>query len=234
MSQIFHPSSNIWAKASIVLGVLAVLALGWSVDAVVRSPAQTEVNVARQQPVPFSHEHHVKRVGLDCRYCHTSVEDSSFAGIPPSKTCMNCHSQLFTNAAMLEPVRESFRTGEPLEWTRVHNLADFVQFNHSIHVSKGVGCVTCHGDVGEMPIMWKDKTLFMQWCLECHRNPEKFVRPPEEVFNLKWRPEDSAEAFGLEKRHGPMASAKTQEELGKILVERYHIQKLTNCSACHR
>jgi hypothetical protein len=176
----------------------------------------TEVGSARQQPVPFSHKHHVADAGIDCRYCHTSVEQAAFAGIPPTKTCMNCHAQLWTEAPMLEPVRESYRTGKPLEWVRVHKLADFVYFDHSIHVKKGVGCVTCHGRVDQMPLVWRVNTLYMEWCLECHRQPERFVRPREQVFNLEWEP------------------PKDQLALGKKLVAEYKIQKLTNCSVCHR
>src|SRR5262249_46164795 len=143
-------------------------------------------NNAREQPVPFSHRHHVGGIGLDCRYCHTTVEVSSFAGIPPTKTCMNCHSQIWTNSAMLEPVRESFRSGKSIEWNRVHHLAGFVYFDHSIHVKKGVGCVTCHGRVDQMPLTWQESSLQMEWCLGCHRNPERFVRPREQVFSMDW------------------------------------------------
>jgi hypothetical protein len=216
MAQIFHRSTNVLAKVSIFGAVFMLAGIGWAVGAFVRSPYMTGVGVAIQQPVPFSHKHHVSDVGLDCRYCHTSVEQSSFAGIPPTKTCMNCHAQLFTDAPMLEPVRESYRTGRPMQWVRVHNLADFVYFDHSIHVKKGIGCVTCHGRVDQMPLTWRANTLFMEWCLECHRAPERFVRPREQVFSMDWEPPAD------------------QLALGKKLVAEYKIQKLTSCSTCHR
>src|SRR5262245_51178900 len=150
MAQLFSRQSNHWSKVSIVLIVVLVGLVGVMSWVVIRSPYVTDVNVAKEQPVPFSHSHHVRDLAIDCRYCHTSVENSSFAGIPPVKTCMNCHSQIWTNAEMLEPVRESFRTGKPLKWERVHNLPDFAFFNHSIHVAKGVGCTTCHGPIDRM------------------------------------------------------------------------------------
>ena len=219
MAQIFRPWSNTLALASIVGGGLLVVILALGAGGFVYSSYMTGVGVARIQPVPFSHKHHVGDAGIDCRYCHTAVERSSFAGIPPTKTCMNCHNQLWTDSPMLEPVRESWRTGRSLEWVRVHNLADFVYFNHSIHVSKGVGCVTCHGRVDQMPLLWKVNTLYMQWCLECHRAPERFVRPREYVFSMDWQPGED------------------QISLGRKLVQEYKIQNaayLTSCSTCHR
>jgi len=216
MGQIFHRSTNTVAKVSIVVGgalVVGILVLAGVLD---RSPYYTLVGVAREQDVPFSHKHHVQGIGIDCRFCHTSVEDSSFAGIPPTETCMKCHTEIWKDSPMLEPVRESFRTGESLEWVRVHDTPDFVYFNHSIHVEKGVGCVTCHGRVDQMPLMAKANTLHMQWCLECHRNPENFVRPKEHVFDLDWEPEED------------------QTVLGRRLVEKYNIKPSTDCSTCHR
>jgi hypothetical protein len=216
MAQIFHPSTNTLAKVSILGALIIAGALGAVVTEISSSPYVTRAQDAREQPVPFSHKHHVSGLGIDCRYCHTSVETSAFAGIPPTKTCMTCHSQIWVDSPMLEPVRESFRTDTSLEWTRVHDLADFVYFNHSIHVKKGVGCDTCHGRVDQMPLTWKEETLQMEWCLECHRAPEQFVRPREEVFNYDYVP--------------PV----DQLTLGRELVEKYDIQKLDNCSVCHR
>ena len=216
MAQIFHRSHNVLAKVSLFGAVFILAGLGWTVYAFVRSPYMTGVGVSIQQPVPFSHKHHVGDAGLDCRYCHISVEQAAFAGIPPTKTCMNCHAQLFTDAPMLEPVRESFRTGKPMRWVRVHTLADFVYFDHSIHVKKGIGCVTCHGRVDQMPLTRRVNTLYMEWCLECHRQPERFVRPREQVFSLDWE------------------LPKDQLALGTKLVAEYKIQKLTSCSTCHR
>lgn len=218
MTQIFHKSFNTLSKASIVLGgVFAATAVAWLLSAN-RAPYISLVNVPREQPVHFSHKHHVAGLGIDCRYCHTSVEDSAQASLPSTKTCMTCHSVVWTNAAMLEPVRESYRTDRSIEWLKVHDLPDFVYFNHSIHVKKGVGCQSCHGDVDQMPLMMRRNTLNMEWCLECHRAPEKFLRPREEVFNLNWTP----------------PTDKPQAELGAELAERYQVQKLTSCATCHR
>jgi hypothetical protein len=212
--QIFHRSTNFYARLSIV-GVVVLIALTlWIVDWINRSPYATGQNIAKAQAVPFSHQHHVAGLGIDCRYCHQTVERSSFAGIPPTSTCMNCHSQIWTNAPMLEPVRASLRDNKPLVWTRVHQLPDFVQFDHSIHISKGVGCVSCHGRVDQMPLTWQAQTLSMSWCLECHRAPEKFLRPRDKVFDMTWKPEN-------------------QLELGRQLVKEYRVQSKTSCSVCH-
>lgn len=216
MAQIFHPSTNTISKVSIFGAVFILVAILWLIGAIVRSSYVTGAGVVREQPVPFSHKHHVNGLGIDCRYCHTSVEDSSFAGIPPTEICMTCHSQIWTNSPMLAPVRESFRNNKPLEWTRVYNLADFVYFNHSIHVQKGFACVTCHGEVDRMPLMWQKPSLYMEWCLECHREPERFVRPRQYVFTSEWEP--------------PI----DQMVLGQQLVKEYNIRKLTSCSTCHR
>jgi hypothetical protein len=216
MSQIFHRSANTIARVSIFGAIFFVAGLLGLFAEVNRSPWVTDARVAREQPIQFSHERHVAGNGIDCRYCHTSVEDSSFAGIPPTKTCMNCHSQIFATSAFLAPVRESFRTGKSIEWTRVHDLPDFVYFNHSIHVNKGVGCTTCHGQVDRMPLMWQEKSLQMEWCLDCHRNPERYVRPREAVFRVDY------------------TAPPDQAELGQRLVAQYQIQKLTSCSTCHR
>jgi len=216
MAQIFHPSTNTISRVTIFGGLILLIAVVTGLATINESPYITEVGVARTQPVPFSHKHHVGDDGIDCRYCHTSVEESSFAGIPPTKTCMNCHTQIWSDSPMLEPVRESFRTGKSIQWTRVHNLPGFVYFNHSIHVHKGIGCATCHGRVDRMPLMWRENTLYMDWCLDCHRAPERFVRPREYVFSMEYQaPAD-------------------QLALGQKLVKQYRIQKLTSCSTCHR
>lgn len=218
MPQIFPPSANWASKASILVTLVIVGTFLGILLNINRLDYVSKVGVPVDQPVPFSHKHHVKGMGIDCRYCHTTVEESAFAGIPPTETCMTCHSQVWTEAPILEPVRLSFRDNKPLEWTRVHDLPDFAYFNHSIHVKQGIGCQTCHGQVDQMPLMWKENTLNMEWCLECHREPEKFVRPREEVFNLAWKPPGD------------------QEDLGRQLVEEYQIQttQLTDCSICHR
>jgi hypothetical protein len=215
--QIFHQRSNSIVRASIVGGLLLLVGIGWAVNAIYWSPYTTRVHVARQQPVPFSHKHHVGGLAIDCRYCHTSVETSAFAGIPSTETCMTCHSQLWTDAPLLAPVRQSLANNQPLRWNRVHDLPDFVFFNHSIHVSKGIGCTTCHGAVDQMPLIRQEHTLYMKWCLDCHRQPERFIRPRDQVFNMAWQPTNQLLA-------------------GPALVHRYHVntKQLTDCSMCHR
>lgn len=218
MPQIFHRSANTISKFSIFGALFVLAALVYVTYGVNMSSYITQAGVAREQPVQFSHAHHVGQIGIDCRYCHTSVEVSNYAGIPPTKTCMNCHSQIWANSEFLEPVRASFRSGKSLEWVRVNDLPEFVYFNHSIHVNKGVGCDTCHGKVNRMPLMWQHASLQMAWCLDCHRKPEKYIRPKEEVFNMDYEQPDN------------------QLEMGRKLVKEYNLQLaiLTNCSTCHR
>ena len=219
MPQIFHHGANSLARMTI-FGALFVLAfVGWAWAQFFSGSFNTRQNEPREQPVPFSHEHHVGGLGIDCRYCHTSVETSSFAGIPATSTCMNCHRQIWNTAPALEPVRESFRTGQSIMWTRVHDLPDFVYFNHSIHVNKGVGCETCHGRVDRMPLTWQAATLQMSWCLDCHRQPGA-VRPPARA--------------GL--HHGLQARGEPGDAR-QALVAEYKIQDqrtLTSCYTCHR
>jgi hypothetical protein len=221
MPQIFHRSFNTISKVTIFGFILFLVFLGWLVAKLTRSAYATGVEVAVDQPVPFSHQHHVGGLGIDCRYCHTSVEDSSFAGIPPTRTCMNCHSQIWAHSPTLKPVRDSFRTGDSIPWNRVHNLADFVFFNHSIHVHKGIGCSTCHGRVDQMPLTWKANTLYMEWCLDCHRHPEQFVRPKDKIFDLEWQPPDDQLEVG-------------RKLLKKYKIDRQTIKRLIDCSTCHR
>lgn len=218
MAQVFPPGSNWLAKWSIFGGAGAVVLFTAVASAVYWGPFTTRVNMYRPQPIPFSHQRHVQGNGIDCRYCHTTVENSSFAGIPATETCMTCHSQVLQDQPMIQIIHESWRNEVPLEWARVNDVPDFVYFNHSIHINQGVGCNYCHGPVDEMPLTYKAETLHMAWCIECHRAPEKFIRPREEVFNMDWEP-------------GP-----NQEELGRQLVEEYNIQvgQLMNCSICHR
>ena len=216
MAQTFGRSANtvfIVTLIGLVLVVGGLIGLGYALQS---SPYTTRAFEARTQPIQFSHERHVGGNGIDCRYCHTSVETSWFAGIPPTKTCMNCHSQIFKDSPFLELVRSSFRDNRSIEWTRVHDLPDFVYFNHSIHVNKGIGCSTCHGRVDLMPQLYQVQTLQMSWCLDCHRNPELYVRPRESVFDMTYRPPAD------------------QLALGRRLVAEYRIQSLTSCSTCHR
>ncbi len=216
MAQIFQRSTNTIARVSIYGAVIFIALLGYAVDVVNNTSYVTEVNTARPQVVPFSHKHHVGELGLDCRYCHSSVEVSSSAGMPATETCMTCHSQIWTNSTMLEPVRASYSSSKPISWTRVNAVPDFVYFNHSIHVAKGVGCTTCHGPIAEMNITWRGQTLYMRWCLECHNAPEKYLRPHSEVFNAFYQPPSD------------------QLALGRRLMKEYKVQKLTNCTTCHR
>lgn len=216
MSQIFRPSTNALAKISIAAVVLVVAGAGWALMGISRSPYVSRAKIPFEQPVPFSHKHHVAGLGIDCRYCHTTVERTATAGMPTTETCMSCHSMIWTNAPMLEPVRQSWATGKSLEWTRVHDLPGFVYFNHSIHVNKGIGCASCHGRVDQMPLVYQENTLYMEWCLECHRNPEKFVRPKDKVFDMTYQ------------------QPANQAELGARLVAEYKIKKFTDCYICHR
>ncbi|MGH9902087.1 MAG: cytochrome c3 family protein [Pyrinomonadaceae bacterium] len=220
--QIFHHSTNTLAKLSIFGGIFILVAAVWVVAEINRSSYNTGQYIERQQPVQFSHKHHVGDDGIDCRYCHTSVEVSSSAGLPSTKTCMNCHSQIWNQSPYLEIVRQSWRDNKPIEWTRVHDLPDYAYFNHSIHVAKGVGCNTCHGPVHEMPAVYQAKSLQMEWCLECHREPERFLRPKDQVFNLDW-PEENVSEEQL--RRGRQLKADLKVRSADII---------TSCSTCHR
>lgn len=215
MPQIFHPSMNTFSRATIFGAVFILALLAWLTMTVVRSPYVSGVGVIKPQPVPFSHAHHVAECGIDCRYCHTSVEDSSFAGIPPTQTCMNCHSEIWPDSPMLAPVRESFRDDVPLVWNRVHDVPDFAFFYHNIHVQRGVACSECHGQMSEMPLTWKTSTLYMEWCLECHRDPESAMGPPEKVFATAGVPQPVTSFVSNAERKSP------------------HGELLTNCSLCH-
>jgi hypothetical protein len=219
MPQIFHPSTNTFSKASIFGAIFIIAGAAVVLVQLFRSPYGTRVNVPIEQPVPFSHRQHVGNLGIDCRYCHMAVEVSAFADIPPTHTCMTCHSQILVNSPILEPVRRSFETGQSIAWNRVHDLADFAYFDHSIHIDKGIGCETCHGRIDEMPLVAKSETLYMEWCLECHRRPERYVRPREAVFIMGYTPPED------------------QITLGRRLVQEYRIAprfQLEDCSVCHR
>ncbi len=232
MAQIFHRSANTIARVSMFGAVFLIAGVLWAALQMQRSPYFTYAGVARMQPVPFSHQHHYAGLGIDCRYCHTSVEVSGFAGIPPTKTCMNCHSQMWFNAPVLEPVRESFRSGRSLVWTRANALPDFVYFDHSIHINKGVGCNTCHGPVDRMPLMFNYASLQMEWCLDCHRAPEKNLRPRDQVFNMRYEQPSSEKPVVLDGK-----TYTDQLSLGRDLVREYNLRTvtdITSCSTCHR
>jgi hypothetical protein len=216
MRQLFPRGSNAVSRASIVVVLLLLGGVAATGALLSNSGYSTGQGVFLNQPVPFSHDHHTAGLGIDCRYCHTGVEVAASAGIPPISTCMNCHQQVWTNAELLEPIRAAYREGVAVQWERVHDLPDFVYFDHSVHVTRGIGCETCHGRVDKMPLMYQESSLTMAWCLDCHRDPAKYVRPKEEVFTFGWEP--------------PVP----QRELGPQLVEQYGIQTRTSCSACHR
>jgi len=219
MPQVFPRATNIVSRLTLVGALFGTAFLAWAALMFTHSSYGTDAGVVREQPVPFSHEHHVGVLGIDCRYCHTSVENSSVAGMPPTKTCMNCHSQVWVGSGMLQQVRESYKTDQPLHWHRVYNLPGFVYFDHSIHVQKGIGCTSCHGRIDEMPLTYQLPSLLMEWCLDCHRHPEREIRPRAEVFNVRYEPPAD------------------QSSLGAELCRQYDVKDpltLTSCSVCHR
>lgn len=217
MTAIFPPYANLIGRA-VLLGftLLAVAAIAWWWLAP-RTDWARKVGFSVTQPVPFSHQHHVAGLGIDCRFCHASVEVSANAGLPPTWTCMTCHSQIWTNAKMLAPVRESLADGKPLVWGRVNNLPDYVYFNHSIHIAKGVGCSSCHGPVDEMPLSYKAKSLTMEFCLDCHRDPGPRLRPESEIYNTRWH-----------------RTADTPSPEALAVHYKVPDRNLTDCSICHR
>lgn len=221
MPQIFRARANTLSWTILIVAALLLIAVASLAARYFSSPYYSGVNRTPSQPVPFSHKHHVGELGLDCRYCHTSVQHSAFAGVPESEICMTCHSQLWTNARMLAPVRQSLKQDTPLRWRRVHDLPDYVHFDHSVHVNHGVPCQACHGRVDKMPLTTQRKTLFMQFCLDCHRNPAPHLRPPDAVFQMGWRPDGNVD----------------RQRYGERLMTRYHtpsIERLTDCSLCHQ
>jgi hypothetical protein len=261
MAQLFSPTTNTLARASLGAAILLSIGLIAASSAITRSPYNTKVNVPLDQPVPFSHEHHINELGIDCRYCHTSVEKSSFAGIPPTHTCMSCHSQIWTNSPLLEPIRESYRTNTPIKasdgtvgWTRVNKVPEFVYFNHSIHIARGINCNQCHGPVQKMQLTYKGNTFFMSWCLKCHRDPERYVyqseeakkqgiEPRQQVFNLYWKAQNGEEKLTARERslingEGLDSYKPSADELreGKELVKTLGVKKdqLADCWVCHR
>ncbi len=219
MRQLFAPGADAIFRLAILVAITTVAGLFFITAGVTSSAYVTRVGIAPDQPVPFSHKHHSGELGIDCRYCHQQVEYLASAGIPPTWTCMTCHSQIWKQSPMLEPVRASLEHNEPLVWTRVNRLPDYVYYNHSIHIQKGIGCSSCHGNMKEMQLTSKAQSFQMAFCLNCHRHPEKFVRPQSEIFDMAWSPPDN------------------QATLGPELVKTYHIgqpDKLTDCSICHR
>jgi Cytochrome c7 and related cytochrome c len=216
VAQVFGPGANSLARFTLGGSVLGLGLLFVVLELYVRSPYVTDVGRPFDQPIPFSHKHHVADDGIDCRYCHTTVETASFAGMPSTQTCMNCHTQVWLQSPVLEPVRQSFSTGQPIRWNRVNNVPDFVYFDHSIHVQKGVGCSTCHGPIDQMPLTYKTQTFQMSFCLDCHQDPSRFLRPRQEVFSMAWQ------------------APPNQDQIGHELMQAYHVQSKISCSTCHR
>ena len=229
MTQVFPRWFDAAARVAIVGAILLIPATAVGLAIFYRSDYVTGAKTAYEQPAPFSHAHHSGQLGIDCRYCHTSSEDSAFAGMPPTETCMNCHQQIWVGAETLAPVRESWKSNNPLRWQRVHNLPEFVYFHHGAHVAKGVGCVECHGRVDRMSLTWQAKPLTMGWCLDCHRNPGGHLRPRGEVTNMTWTPADATDPA--------TGSQLGVDELARRLKNDYRIdspRQLTSCSTCHR
>lgn len=228
MPQVFARRSNTIAKLSLFGSLFGAVFVLWACITFTRSSYGTDAGVVRVQPVPFSHEHHAGQLGIDCRYCHTTVETSSYAGFPPTKTCMNCHSQIWLGSDVLAPVRDSYKEQKSLRWKRIYNLPGFAYFDHSIHVSKGVGCASCHGRIDQMPLTYQVPSLLMEWCLDCHRHPERHLRPRSEVFRMSWQASDERDADG---------NPYDQLRLGGKLVKDYRVKgpdEITSCSVCHR
>jgi len=252
MAQIFKPSANSIAAVSLLSVAIGVPTVWLSLAGLSRSPANTKVDVPLNQPVPFSHQHHAWELGIDCRYCHTSVEKSSYAGLPATETCMSCHSQIWTDSPLLEPIRQSYETGTPIKWNLVNKVPQFVFFNHSIHINRGINCDVCHGAVQYMQITYKGNSFQMAWCLQCHRAPERYVykdadapkdqQPRQQVFNLYWKLQEKGmeRLSGREKEilegHYMGSMEKEEMDAGKDLVKKYgiHTAQLSDCSVCHR
>ena len=239
MPQLFSRSADMMLQAVLIGGILLVTLLFSALFAVVRSPDITNQNVTIEQTVPFSHQHHVGDIGIDCRYCHQSVETSAIAGVPPTQVCMNCHRELWNQSEMLAPVRESWETGQPLVWNRVHDLPDYVYFNHSIHIHKGIGCYECHGEVDQMRLTRQAEPLTMHWCLDCHRNPEAHVRPRSLVFTPKPL-EDLADTTEFQEAVATLLAQDARDDSGVVellrqrLATDYHLDERTDCYTCHR
>jgi len=217
MAQVFSRRFVLLLRVGSLGALVAIVTAAVTYRVTARTDAAGGAPIA--QPIPFSHQHHVRDDGIDCRYCHTSVEKAAFAGLPPLSTCMTCHSQLFATAPILDPLRRAYAGDAALQWNRVHDLPDFVYFDHSIHVAKGVGCTTCHDAIDRMPLTRRVAPLYMEWCLECHREPERFLRPRDRVFDVAWQPPADQLARGTELRKA-YALRTTRE--------------LTDCSTCHR
>ncbi len=214
MPALFPPWTNTATRVVLIAVSVGLVALVTVPIMYARSPYATGQSDPLLQPVQFDHRHHVRDDGIDCRYCHAEVERAPYAGIPATDVCLGCHDQIWNDSVLLAPVRDSFTAGQPLAWQRVHSLPDFVYFDHSIHVDKGIGCVSCHGRVDDMAAVYQVAPLTMGWCLDCHRNPEPNLRPRDQITSMTWRAE----------------SPERTAELARF----YGTRHLTHCSACHR
>ena len=218
MSKLFPKSAN-RLPLQIIVYLFLVGGIATAAITYYATPKYSRVGYAPVQPVPYSHKLHVGQLGLDCRYCHSNVDDSSHATVPTAQTCMNCHSQVKKDSPLLAPVRQSYESGLPVEWVRIHQAPDYVYFYHAVHVNRGVSCVSCHGNVDEMDVVEHAQPLSMSFCLDCHRNPEAHIRPVDQVTNLKW------EAPGGESG---------QLEQGRKFVHDWNVMPPQSCSGCHR
>jgi len=219
-----------WVNYLLPVIVISAIGGGSLVPVVVGlglSSMTLNVGYAPVQPVPYSHALHVGELGIDCRYCHTTVDEASFAAIPPTQTCMNCHATIRADSPRIAPLAESYETGQPVEWVKVHDLPDYVYFNHSAHVNKGVSCVTCHGRIDKMQVVTQAKPLSMGWCLDCHRAPEKHLRPLDKVTDLAWKPTPEPDETP---EQAQLRIGLHQKQVLKINDEAY----MTSCSTCHR
>jgi hypothetical protein len=216
MAPLFQRRANQTIRRGLLLLLVLVVGCPTALMLYVRSPYVTGEGYPRDQPIEFDHRHHTRDDGIDCRYCHHEVERSRFAGIPSTSLCMGCHSQIWNDSPQIEPLRRSYYSGVPVRWNRVHHLPDFAYFDHSIHVAKGVGCVTCHGRVDQMAEVRQVSSLQMRWCIDCHRDPTPHLRPPQEVTNMTWEPPGNPRTVG----------ARIAAELD--------VESLTHCTACHR
>jgi hypothetical protein len=215
VAQIFPKWSNIvpgLLLIAVLLSGISIIGFFWYYG----SPNYTDVGYRPQQPIPYSHKLHAGDLGIDCCYCHTSVETSAKANVPPTQTCMNCHNLILAESEKILPIRESYVADKPIEWVRVHKIADYAYFNHSAHINAGIGCISCHGNVAEMEKVMQVEPLSMGWCLDCHRNPNPHLRPLEEITNMKWTPPDN------------------QLEFAARLRKEKKIEPPEDCSGCHR
>ena len=217
MANLFPKWSNtVPLKLIAVVSVLGVTVVGGVTYYF--TPKYTRVGYSPKQPVAYNHYLHAEQLGIDCRYCHSYVDESGYANVPDAETCMNCHSQVKSDSPQLAPIRASYESGEPVEWVRIHKVPDYVYFNHAVHVNRGISCVECHGNINEMEVVYHAEPLSMGFCLECHRNPEESIRPLEEVYNLNWEPDQ-------EQAH---------EEWARDAVVNWNVNPPQSCSGCHR